>query len=138
QSFDNRDIAHAIRTGVFNSFLGEITYSSQNSNLNPGIIFQNAYNVSNIIGPYTVSNSSLIYPMPKWDERYESRKIEPIEIAVIIFSSLFILNSLAWAIYVIIKRKEKVIYASSPVFLVSMIAGSILIYISILLWMPIT
>lgn len=153
QSFNEKDIIQYIRIETLNSFLAEIMFSSNNANLNEGIAIQLAKNKKNILSPAVVSNASIVYPMPTWEERIESKKYHPAEITMSVFLVLGMINSIAWAIFIIIFRKERKIAAASPLFLISMIIGmfilfiicisinlfkigSILIYISLFLWMP--
>lgn len=125
RSFDNDALIHAIRTGIYESFIGETTYTSSNTNMNPGISVQIANDRNNIFAPSTVSNYTIVYPIPTWDERIESYKYHATEIVVIVILIICILNSLGWIAYVIIFRKEEKITASSPVFLICMLAGKL-------------
>lgn len=122
-SFDEAKLTHTIRTEVFKSLIGEIRYDSRNGNLNEGVAVQIVGNRDNIFSPAIFSNASLIYPAPTWDERVEVSKYHATEIAINIIVPIFILNSLGWAIYIIIFRKERKIIASSPIFLICMLIG---------------
>lgn len=132
-SFDENDLAHAIRTEVYHSFLGEIKFSSNNGNINDGIAVQIANDRDNIFSPAIYSNATLIYPMPTWEERVESNKYHATEIVMMVILPLVIINSIGWIIYIYIKRYEKKIIASSPIFLLSMLIGKSFKYIYIYL-----
>lgn len=129
-------IADSIRRNIYTSFVGDIYYDAQNRIMNPGIVIQYAYESHNALGPYTIANESLIYPMPTWAQRVQRTNYSAIEIVVFVFLVLSILNSIGWLIYVVYNRQKKEITANSPIFLVSMLVGSILVYISLFFWTP--
>lgn len=129
-------VSDAVRRNIFHSFVGDIFYDAQNRILNPGIVYQYTFEALNVLSPHTFSNGTLVYPMTPWDKRVLNTSYSGIEIAVIVFLVLAILNSLAWLVVVIIHRNEKEFVANSPLFLCSMLVGSILIYISIFFWTP--
>lgn len=137
---DNTDdvviVADAIRRNVHTSFIGDISYDAQNRITYPGVIIQYTYETHNALAPYTISNESLIYPIPTWKERSPRTKYGALEIVVMIFAILSILNSIGWLVYVVYNRERKEIAANSPIFLISLLIGSILVYISIFFWTP--
>lgn len=130
------DVAHNIRTGVYNCFFGEIFYDASNRILSPGVATQKAFDVEHIIGPYKIANRSLVYPMPTWTEREEDFSHRTVEIVVIVLLIIAIINSAVWLVYLLINRSKKEIVASSPLFLACMLIGSIIIYASVFFWMP--
>lgn len=133
------DLNNALGRTQLNTMIGLISYSADNSILTPGVGYQRIYKGNyNLISPGSISNSSLIYPMPTWKERYTDRSVKALEIVVIIFTCIMILNSIGWIIYIYIHRKEKIIISSSHLFLISMLVGSILIYLSLLFWHPLS
>lgn len=131
QAFDTPTLAHAIRTSTFNSFVGEFTFTAEGDNMYPGISLQGTYTHSNIIGPYSIVNATVIYPIPTWDERYEHNTLSGIEIAVIVILCIAILNSVGWIVYTVINRNEKKIIASSPLFLGCMLSGMSRLYFNV-------
>ena len=123
-SVDIDVVSDAIRRGIFSSFVGEISFDAQNQILLPGVSYQIINDsVLNILGPHGVSNNSLVFPMPVWKERKMRSTYHNIEIAVLVFLILALINSLIWLIVIIAIRDRKEVVASSPIFLVSMLIG---------------
>lgn len=136
-STEVRSVSDALRKYNYTSFLGVIDFNAQNVMMHPGVLSQNIANATTtVIAPLSISNHVLVYPMPEWKKRSIRSGFEKIEISVIVVVSILLVNSVAWFIYVIISRKKKEIAASSPIFLGSMLTGSILIYLSLIFWMP--
>lgn len=136
QSLDPRVVSDYIRRNIYQSFIGEFSYDARNVLLYPSNSVQYVGRYLNILAPNTIVNGTLIYPMPTWDEREFKDEYSGIEIAVMVILSVFIINSIIWGIVIWIKRKEKVIVASSPIFLVCMLIGSVFIYVSLYFWTP--
>src|SRR5690606_5626155 len=92
--------------------------------------------VNNIILPHILSNSSIVYPAPTYEERVKTNKVKNIEIAVYVFIGLTVSNSIAWIIYIITNLKNEKLISSSPIFLIGMLVGSIVVSISLIMWSP--
>lgn len=136
-SLDRDDIVDAIRRSKFDSFIGKISFASDNTHLISGVAYQQINNtVKNILLPSVLSNSSIIYPAPQFNERSRDDSLRNIEIIVYVFIGLGVVNSMFWTFYVIINRKTKIIHSSSPIFLIGMLIGSIIIYLSIITLSP--
>lgn len=137
KSLNLYDIDNALGRTRMNTMIGLISYAADNSILNPGIGYQRTNKgYYNLISPGSVSNSTLVYPMPKWNERIKNNSIGVLQILVMIFTCIMILNSIGWIIYIYLYRKHKIIISSSHIFLISMLIGSIIIYISLFFWHP--
>lgn len=136
KSTDPQKVADYIRRNFHTSFIGEFSFDARNTVLYPSNSVQYVGKYANILAPQAILNGSLIYPMPTWKERVYEDKYSGIEIAVMVILAVCIINSIAWGIVIIIKRKEKNIVASSPIFLVCMLIGSVFIYVSLYFWTP--
>lgn len=122
-------ILDELKFSRFNTMLGEIYYSSENENQNGGVSLQKLPDHMGIIGPYQISNISLIYPMPTWSEREYRTKYHPSEIAMIVMLSIAIVNIVAWLTILILKQIQTL---ESIVISI----GGLCILATIILWMP--
>jgi len=59
------------------------------------------------------------------------------DIAIATIAALFTVTSLGWLIFVLAFWKHEVVKAASPVFLVVTLIGSILLYLSVLTFIPV-
>lgn len=131
------NIIDSIRRSKYDSLIGQISYTSDNMHLITGIGYQIINNtVNNIILPHILSNSSIVYPAPTYEERVKTTKVKNIEIAVYVFIGLTVSNSIAWIIYIITNLKNEKLISSSPIFLIGMLVGSIVVSISLIMWSP--
>lgn len=136
-SLDRNDIVDAIRRAKFDSFIGKISFASDNTHLISGVAYQQINDtVKNILLPSVLSNASIIYPAPQFDERVRDDSLRNIEIIVYVFIGIGMINSIFWILYVIINRKTKIIHSSSPIFLIGMLIGSVVIYGSVITLSP--
>jgi len=85
-----------------------------------------------VVGPAQASNIAPILPIPKWDERHVVNDYSSLEIAIITISFIFVVISISIGVFVIIQMDEKIIRYSSPPFLLSLLLGSIFIYVSVI------
>ncbi|MCK9544285.1 MAG: hypothetical protein M0R03_19880, partial [Novosphingobium sp.] len=105
-SLERYKIIDSIKRSDYDSFIGKVSFTSDNRQLVSGIGYQQLSNgTKNILLPATLANDSIIYPAPTFDERIKSTKITAIEIAVYVFIGLIILNSIAWIVYIILNFK---------------------------------
>lgn len=136
-SLDKYDIVGSIRRSKYDSLIGEISFTSDNTQLISGIGYQIVNGTKkNILIPYRLSNAQIIYPAPTYDERVKDTSIKAIEIATYVFVPIMIIISVIWIIFIIINRELDIIKSSAPLFLVGMLIGSIILYISIILFSP--
>jgi len=85
----------------------------------------------------TAQEVPLIYPAPTLTERKPpTTHMSTVEIIIIVLTSISILHALAWLLYLFCNRKHRVFVASSPVFLGTMLVGSLFFYASIFAWLP--
>jgi hypothetical protein len=130
----------AVRDAIVRSetktYLGTFTFSADHRQLNPGISYQLVDGKSVIIGPISILEKEIIYPLPTWAERESPTGVYPVEIVFLVITCACIVVSIGWTIYVFKAWNTKVITASSPIFLIIILAGSLFLYFSIVMWLP--
>jgi len=90
-----------------------------------------------VILPALAKTHDLIYPAPNWDEREFKQEFgKPIEIVLVAIVLVMIVANICWAIFTIVNWKNPVILAASPSFLILVLLGSILLYLSVLTFLP--
>lgn len=131
------NIIDSIRRSKYDSLVGQISYTSDNMHLISGIGYQMINSeLNNLLLPNILSNASIVYPAPTYIERIKSTKVTKIEIAVYVFVGITIINSIVWIIYIILNMKNERLVSSSPIFLIGMLVGSIILSISLIMWSP--
>lgn len=122
-----------------NSFMGKTTFDVENRQTLLSLVTQilNASTITNIIGPAQAAAAPLIYPMPTWQERIFNPKwgsaVEKVATAFMVLGAVI---SIAWLIFLFYYWKHPVVYAASPLFCVTIVVGSMLVYGSVFTWMP--
>jgi len=89
-----------------------------------------------VIAPVLGKTAELVYPLPKWHERVYSEDLETGEIVILVMMLVLIAMSVIWMIFTIINWKKPTIRAASPVFLMMVLVGSIVLYLSVLTFFP--
>lgn len=126
-------IIDSIRRSKYDSLIGKISFASDNTHLISGIGYQIINNdTKNLLFPGVLSNATLVYPSPTYEERVKNSGIKEIEIAVYVFVSILIINSALWILYIFLNKDKTPIKSSSPIFLIGMLIGSIVIYSSLI------
>jgi len=136
KSTDQERVADTIRRGVTETFLGTFGFDADNSQTFQGTVRQIVNYTLPVIGPISLQQMELIFPMPKWDERVFSPRYDPVEIAALVVISLAVANTIFWFVWTIVNRRNKTVTASAPTFLALMLVGSLFIYISLYLSVP--
>lgn len=126
---DIDSILKKLKFSRFNSMLGEIYYSSTNENQNGGVSLQKLPESMGIIGPYQVTNASLIYPMPTWSEREYDTRYHASEIGMIVILSIGMINIMVWSIILVLKQVQTLDFMIISI-------GGLFILIGTLLWTP--
>jgi hypothetical protein len=84
-----------------------------------------------VVSPPLLANGEVVYPMPLWSERVFDRQVgEPVEIAVIVLTTLGLCISLLLFVPLIIYWNHPIIVAAAPTFLSSILVGTLLLYLS--------
>lgn len=130
ESTDDMDlILDKIKRTRFNTMLGELYYSPQHENQNSGISLQKFPDQIGIFGPYQVSNTSLIYPMPTWEQRDYKPDYHRNEVIGISLISINIVIIIVWFVVLLLKRQQTIEFL-----IISF--GLLLIMIMSLIWSP--
>jgi hypothetical protein len=141
QAADNSSdaIRDALATSQFSSFMGTSAFDPESHQTRLSLVLQLMKNNTDdrVIGPALAAADTYIYPMPSWDERKFAVKWgTAVEIVGTVLMAAGVAITIAWAIFLVIHRNHRVIVAASPVFCYTILAGSLLVYISIFSWMP--
>lgn len=129
----------ALATGQFSSFMGTSAFdtSSRQTLASLAIQMMNSTKVNNVIGPALAAADTLVYPIPSWDERIFNPKWgNGTEIAGAVLMCIGGVATIAWIIFLIVHWNHRVIVAASPLFLLTILLGSLIVYVSIFSWMP--
>jgi len=122
------------------SFMGTSAFDAIRRQTLSALVVQYTHNATlhHVIGPALAAADSLIYPMPTWSERVFNPKWEAngTEVASVVLICFGGVSSLAWALFLLIFWRNRVVYAASPLFLLTILIGSVLVYVSIFTWMP--
>lgn len=130
-------VENALRTAQFPSFMGISRYDPQRRQLMDNVIIQRSDSQDQVIGPALAARTTMIYPMPTWEQRvFKVQWGHPSEIIGLTLMLICTLISLGWLIFVFMHWNSKPIKAASPVFCVVIIFGSIVMYASNITWMP--
>jgi gamma-aminobutyric acid type B receptor len=133
------DMIATIRTQQIQTFMGTSAMDAKGRHTLSTLVIQllNSNTQHNIVGPAQAAVDAFIYPMPKWSERkFNPKWGSGVEIAGVVLIGVGFVVSLAFAIFVLINRNEKVIIAASPVFCGCIVFGSWIVYGSVVVWMP--
>lgn len=122
------------------TFMGLYSFGVDGANYLPTIFYQYVNNTRIVVGPPSVSSGiDYVYPFPSWYERtshvyFGRHAAEWVVVACIIVFGL----ASVFCIGAVIKYwSHDVIRAASPPFLLVFLAGSLILYLSVLTW-PIT
>eukprot|EP01122_Echinamoeba_exundans_P011377 TRINITY_DN4505_c0_g1_i1.p1 TRINITY_DN4505_c0_g1~~TRINITY_DN4505_c0_g1_i1.p1 ORF type:complete len:803 (+),score=109.75 TRINITY_DN4505_c0_g1_i1:133-2541(+) len=130
-SLNQAAVRDAVRLTDLESFLGRTTFNVDGSNNLQLLMYQRINNTGIIVSPPLLANGEVVYPMPLWSERIFSREVgEPVEIAVIVVTSIGIFISLLLFIPLIMYWNHPIIVAAAPTFLSSILVGTVLLYLS--------
>lgn len=88
------------------------------------------------VAPLSFGTGEPVFPAPRFDERHQQLGWyqSGLEIAVAVLTSVGIVCSLLWLIFVLVKWTTDPIRFASPQFLVVMLLGSMLMYASLYTW----
>jgi len=90
-----------------------------------------------IISPPLATTHDLIFPAPGWNEREFKQEFgTEMEVVLVVIVIVMILANIGWAVFTFKNWKHTVIRAASPSFLVLLLFGSILLYLSVLTFLP--
>lgn len=132
-------INNAFATSQFASFMGTSAFDASHRQTLTELVIQLLENgtISNVIGPAQAAADAYIYPMPTWNERIFNPKWgSGVEIAGVVLMVLGGIITLFWAGFLFLHWKHKVIVAASPLFCLTILIGSMMVFISIFNWMP--
>jgi hypothetical protein len=141
QAVDNSSTAiyNALATSQFNSFMGTSAFDPASRQTRLSLVLQLLRNNSDalVIGPAQAAADTYVFPMPTWEERvFKIKWGTAVEIVGTVLMAVGGLITLGWTIFLIMHRNHRVMVAASPVFCYTILAGSLLVYISIFSWMP--
>eukprot|EP01121_Diplochlamys_sp_Union-15-3_P015635 TRINITY_DN5213_c0_g1_i2.p1 TRINITY_DN5213_c0_g1~~TRINITY_DN5213_c0_g1_i2.p1 ORF type:complete len:406 (+),score=48.55 TRINITY_DN5213_c0_g1_i2:863-2080(+) len=90
-----------------------------------------------MVGPPETQRDEIVYPMPTWKERvFDNSYGSTAEIVVTVIVLFFILLSMAFIVFTVVKWNHPVIRAASPSFLIVVLVGSFFAYASVFTFMP--
>lgn len=150
-SLDNNEVTRAL--GRFNddTFFGPFQFGADHSQLRFIPIMQfvpdkESYqrfatsaapdftNSINVVGPSRVALQNLIFPVPTWDERIFNPRYVTAEYTIMGITAVAQALSVVCLILTVMFRKHRVIKASSPLFLIYILAGTMLSYSTNYTW----
>jgi 7 transmembrane sweet-taste receptor of 3 GCPR/Periplasmic binding protein len=119
------------------TFYGRVRFSVDRLSLVDPVILQALNGTLLPVGPPRARVTKPVFPEPTWQERVYSPAFFDYtsEIVIAVFIGLAILVSLFFMLFVVIYRHHDVIRASSPLFCLIILLGSIFVYCSIFCWM---
>lgn len=136
-SSDKASVEQALRSEQLISFMGRTQFDQNRRQLMDNLVVQRRAGADAVIGPAVAARATIIYPMPKWGERSFLRKWGHwTEIVGTVLMSVGVVLSIGLCVFLFVYREYPVIVASSPLFCGLMLAGSIVIYVSNIFWMP--
>jgi hypothetical protein len=136
-SVDQYDVARVMERLEFNSFLGVSSFDFYHRQLLAALVLQQVNGTNLVVGPSIAASSAIVIPIPRWDERvFVQRWGSAAEIAASVLIGLGCACSVFWIGIVVFYWNNKAIRAASPVFLLALLFGAIICYISIFTWMP--
>lgn len=138
QGVDNETFRRLLGQTVLTTFIGKIGFNGwgQNNAREVVIVQPDRNNVLQLIYPLGSSSAEFVYPIPALNQRTFTYNYmgTPVEIAFAVITSILIAFSIALLIVIFVYRENKVIFASAPVFLMLILAGSIIIYCTVYAW----
>jgi hypothetical protein len=121
-----------------NSAVGSILFSQwgQNAGREVSVIQLDLDYFDRVIYPLSSVTKQMTYPMPTFDERISklSYMSDKMDIAFAALATFGIVVSIVFFGFVFKFRERKILVASSPLFLLIMLAGSVLMYLTIFAW----
>lgn len=129
----------ALQTSQLDSFMGTVIFDVNSRQTRPSLVTQsmNDGKIVNVVGPPLAAAATLVYPMPAWSERVFAPKWgSSVEIAGTVIVAIGFAISIGWLIFLIYHWNHDVIRAASPLFCVTIIVGSMIVYGSVFTWMP--
>lgn len=136
RTVNQASVADAFRRATTETFVGKFSYDTFNAQQFTGTLNQVVNGSLVVIAPLSLQEEDMVFPMPKWSERTLVPTWTAVEIVAIVILILAILNTIFWFVWVLIKREDKTVIASAPMFLGAMLLGSIFIYVSMFLSVP--
>lgn len=138
-SNSTEDITFTLQRRQMVSFMGTSVFDVYNRQTMMSLMmqFSEGGKDAHIVGPIVAADRSPIYPMPTWKERIFNPKWgSRVEVAGLVLMVLGVLSNVIWAILIITHWNQHIIRASSPVFCLTLLAGGILVHVSLFSWMP--
>lgn len=136
-SSDHGAIERALFQSQFASFMGRASFDTERRQLLENAVVQTQGGIDVVIGPLIASRTSVVYPMPTWEERtYKPKWGHSAEIAGLVMMSIGVVMSLGWFIFLVVHWRDPVIMGASPLFCALILLGSVLIFASNVVWMP--
>eukprot|EP01124_Arcella_intermedia_P034497 TRINITY_DN8565_c0_g1_i2.p1 TRINITY_DN8565_c0_g1~~TRINITY_DN8565_c0_g1_i2.p1 ORF type:complete len:763 (-),score=153.50 TRINITY_DN8565_c0_g1_i2:39-2198(-) len=139
QSFEATKLELGLLKSVFKTAQGSYSFDIFHNQLHEEVLTQiqvkNDEERTGIIGPYSIHQDDLVYPMPKWNERYYNPHFGSEELAVVIIFVLFvILTLISWGYLFIFHRNDWEFRTGNPILTTGMIISSWILLASSLLW----
>jgi hypothetical protein len=139
QSFSAASVRSAMAQLSFTTFLGKISFNALGYNeLLPFTATQRDENNDiQILAPLIASTDDIVYPMPTWSERAQQLVAyqNAAEKTIVSLAGILMAGCLALGTFVIYhSRSHRVIIASSPLFLLMMLLGALIMYVGVILW----
>jgi len=153
---DVEDVFNTLITESWDTFVGRFVWSTDHSQSWENLFVQflapenetepleqyadylpNAISNERVILPALAKTHELIFPAPGWDEREFKQDFgDTIEYVLVVIILVMIVANICWACYTIYHWDNSVICAASPTFLMLVLFGSVLLYLSVLTFLP--
>jgi len=153
---DVEDVFNTLITESWDTFVGRFVWTTDHSQswenlfvqfLSPpndtepveqyGNFLPHVLGTERVISPALAKTHELIYPAPGWNERVFKREFgDAIEIVLVAIVLVMIVANICWCIFTIKFWNHTVIRAASPSFLILVLLGSIMLYLSVLSFLP--
>jgi hypothetical protein len=139
KSNTSEELDRVLASNQFRSFMGTSAFDASHRQTLTTLVTQLMANntVTRVIGPAQAAVDEYIYPMPTWEERIFLNKWgNGVEITGVVLMIIGGVVTLGWTVFLFVHWNHKVIIAASPVFCLTILLGSMLVFISIFNWMP--
>ena len=139
------DLVFAMDRLDLSTFYGRLTYGTAHKALIDIVALQYQPNVSGTlaadsktpVAPPTAQVDPIVYPAPRWDERAQDIGwfVYPGDVVMTVLASCAIALSLCFIAVILAVPRNPVVEAAQPLFLASLLFGSVLCYAAIYCWL---
>eukprot|EP01124_Arcella_intermedia_P034498 TRINITY_DN8565_c0_g2_i1.p1 TRINITY_DN8565_c0_g2~~TRINITY_DN8565_c0_g2_i1.p1 ORF type:complete len:791 (-),score=119.98 TRINITY_DN8565_c0_g2_i1:94-2430(-) len=139
QKFEPSKIEETLLRSVFTTAQGSYSFDIFHDQLHEDVFMQlqviNGVEETSIVGPFSIQQRELVYPMPKWSERIYSPHLKLEEYLFIALYILYVvLTSLSWSYLCINHKNDWEFKTGNPILVSGMIVSSWVLLASVLTW----